>query len=395
MVDSLYLDTARIGQISPSAALACNAVGEIAAKAPQRVFEEITKVTESESSIIPYWRGLSGFQKSMLDCFEASDENRFFLASNSAALVKSTAQAIFLSSRAVFCTDLIWPRYRSILNRAAEGWAKQLNVMPVRGWLKHASTAEIVEKIALAFIASGSDALFLTAISSDGFKLPIRQIVHCIQQKREIRFIAVDGAQEFAQCDHTENWGVADIYLFSSHKWLGGYHPLTMGLYGKRRSCDFLETTVARMVNNDSIEDPLLRFQESFRSGVLEAASPKETINILPILAASGALHDLLTHARSDNNINSLKRNRESIAAIVESSEWNFVNDISEQDLQTQVATLQHKSGRSWSWHRTSKLFKANGIVCSAYDGGVARLSLPKRNLTSHELTRIGDSLFN
>ena len=44
MEDLLYLDTARIGQISPSAALACSAVTKLANDDPRQIFDEVVKV---------------------------------------------------------------------------------------------------------------------------------------------------------------------------------------------------------------------------------------------------------------------------------------------------------------------------------------------------------------
>ena len=43
MEDLLYLDTARIGQISPSAALACDAVTRLANDDPRQIFDEVVR----------------------------------------------------------------------------------------------------------------------------------------------------------------------------------------------------------------------------------------------------------------------------------------------------------------------------------------------------------------
>ena len=388
--DHLYLDTARIGLISRGAALACNTVTNLANIDPRQIFDELAKFGEAEDPIIPHWQGQSEFRRSMLDCLNAGCEDRLLFASHSAALVKLVAKAIFLGSHSVFCTDLFWPRYKTVLSREAKRSSKQLTVMPIRDCLKFATKTDIVEKVAASFLKSNCEAIFLTGISSDGFKLPIDKIVERIEAEREIRFVAVDGAQEFAQGNHCSSCGVADIYLFSCHKWLGGYYPLSVGLYGKRRSRDFLEVTISRMIKSGAVEDPLLRFQHCLYSR--DSCSLQETVNLLPLLSASGAINDLLASSESSEDLEITNdRNRNNISDAISQTNWAIVNDVPDISLHTRILTLRHPNGMNWPRQQFEASLRSNGIVCSTYENGDVRLSLPTCELSAGEVTRIGD----
>lgn len=388
MEDLLYLDTARIGQISPSAALACSAVTKLANDDPRQIFDEVVKVFgDAENPSIPCWQGQSEFRRSMLECLNAGDEKRLIFASHSAALVKLVAQSIFLASSSVFCTDLIWPRYKTVLSRQAKRASKQLTVLPIRDFLKFASKANIVEKVATSFLESQCEAIYLTGVSSDGFKLPIDEIIERIEAEREIRFVAVDGSQEFAQGDHSNSCRVADIYLFSCHKWLGGYHPLSVGLYGNRRTRDYLEVTISRMIKIGAIEDPLLRFQHGRNSCNLQ-----ETVNLLPLLSASGALNDLLASSKPLEEMETLNiSNRNVICDAVSQTNWAIVNDVLDSGLHTRILTFRNPDGQAWPRYQFEASLRSRGIACSTYENGDVRLSLPDRELSAREVTRIGD----
>ena len=89
--DTLYLDTARIGQISPAAASACRAAHEAAANDPRKVFSEIEKRDESPSSLLPHWRGVSGLRRSILDCMGVRHQRRLLFASASPTIARLAA----------------------------------------------------------------------------------------------------------------------------------------------------------------------------------------------------------------------------------------------------------------------------------------------------------------
>lgn len=391
MNETLYLDTARIGQISHRAAAACCAATELANKDPGRIFCEVTKLDGKDSSAIPCWRGTSGLQKSVLECIGLGDQRHLLVANSSASIAKISARALFLTSTSVLCTDLIWPRYRSILKQEARRWSKELIALPIRDRLVGLSCSEICEAVTNAFLQAGCDSLFLTGVSSHGFRLPIEQIVSSVKAQAEVRFVAVDGSQEFAQIDHASSCRVADIYLFSGQKWLGTYHPIAFGLYGKPRSRDFIEVTLDRMIQAGEVEDTLLRFHQSLQSQRVDAF--QETVSVMPLLAASGAVSDLLSRNRNPNSLQFCIRNRAFISEIARRRNWSVVNNVPEEKLSTRMAMLRHPLGSSWPKKEFDSMLHRTKTVCSTFESGHVRLSLPNRLLTSEELSKIEECL--
>jgi selenocysteine lyase/cysteine desulfurase len=77
--------------------------------------------------------------------------------------------------------------------------------------------------------------------------VPVQKIVFEIERSAEVRFVVVDGAQDFCHVGSDLSGDCADLYLAGSHKWLGGYNPLGLAFYGKSRLCGIIEMVLQDM----------------------------------------------------------------------------------------------------------------------------------------------------
>ena len=100
----------------------------------------------------------------------------------------------------------------------------------------------------------------------------------------------IDGAQEFGQVDHAASVRAADLYLTSGHKWLGGYLPLSIAVYGRNRSASRIETIVAGSLESGLFDDPLLRL--TWKADAAAAVSARSTANVAALFACDGAIDD-------------------------------------------------------------------------------------------------------
>lgn len=394
MNPQLYLDMARIGQMSTSAVEAISAVVQMAQADPKQIFDSVVRQgkLDDDETKIPHWRGISGLESSIRRCVSCEERDLILAASSSANLMKVAARSLFLVSRRVLTTDLAWPRYRQILRDEAIRTKQELIVCKLRRELSEPGLGvdDLVDRVASRFVESQCDGLFLTGVSSDGYKLPVSQIVEAIELKGNLRYVVVDGAQEVGHCESNLVKNPSDIYLFGTHKWLGSYFPLSLAVYGKRRSKDFVETTVQGMLNRSEIEDSLLSFMFRFRR---DQVLVNETVNFVPLVAASGAL------SRKENNSGHAQQlrlhNLSVLRSQLEDSSWNIENwSISEQ-LRTAIVMLKKQELRDCNPKMLEDRFREHGVVLSAFPFGRVRLSMPASLLTVDQREQLSSALDN
>ena len=93
----------------------------------------------------------------------------------------------------------MWGNHLRFLQHEAWRTQNEIVVVPIRQHLDDPDFGadKIANCVANAFADQQCDSMFLTAVSSDGIRLPINKILSRIDQ-RKIRQVFVDGAQEFA-----------------------------------------------------------------------------------------------------------------------------------------------------------------------------------------------------
>jgi len=96
------------------------------------------------------------------------------------------------------------------------------------------NTEEFCENLCLTYCSEGCDGLFLPAVDHLGTRIPVAQIVRTIRRfGGEIRFIMIDAAQALGHVPLDDDWRVADFLVAGTHKWLGSYSTLGLGLAPK------------------------------------------------------------------------------------------------------------------------------------------------------------------
>ena len=116
----LYLDTARLGQMTPAAKDAQLDFVRLTAEEPSSLyFEEFLRSGYSgwpefyqrRFPGLRTWHGVSGLKQSIRQIAGAPDHWRVLLASRSLSLVRLATGSLFRACRNVLATDLGWSTY--------------------------------------------------------------------------------------------------------------------------------------------------------------------------------------------------------------------------------------------------------------------------------------------
>jgi len=225
--------------------------------------------------------------------------------------------------------------------------------------------------------------LFLPAVSNLGVKLPIPKIVQRIEAVGKVRFVAVDGAQEFCHTATELASDYCDLYLAGCHKWLAGHHPMGVGFYGRRRSRKFIDTVLARLVEAGIVDDPLLRFTEQIESG--QTDSYTETVNLAGLFTSQAAVSEVIESNKPNANPVARETNREMVARVVSVAGWQAEEIDPELRSAILLARSERSCVRSTDPAILRSVFRDRGVGLTAYDNGRVRLSIPKASLTADD----------
>jgi len=198
----------------------------------------------------------------------------------------------------------------------------------------------------------------------------------------------IDGAQDFCHVQTDLRDDCCDLYLAGCHKWLGAYQPLGLAFYGRRRSQGLIETVLAESLESADLDDPMLSFVEQHcrhDSGQIHG----ETINLSSLfscqaavseasLASEQGVEEMLLRARQSN--------AEIVAAIGVENGWTARRP--HKTLQTGILLLQaeREATRLKEPAELRSAFQDQATALTAYENGLARLSLPSSPLSPEEL---------
>ena len=205
MSDLLYLDTARLGRMSPAAQRAERALVTLAAEEGNSAyFERFVRhgssacplAAEGRYAGLEQWAGVGELKQSLRTLAGHRPDLPVLLAHRSAQLMKLAAQALFDSCRSVLVTDLGWPGYHAILDREARRANRSVTLVEVRAaaLCGQLCEAELIDRLCAAFRRARCDGLFLSAVSNWGVRLPVERIVRRLEAAHRIGFVVVDGA---------------------------------------------------------------------------------------------------------------------------------------------------------------------------------------------------------
>jgi hypothetical protein len=165
-----------------------------------------------------------------------------------------------------------------------------LSTVPIRDMVLKgkASEEEVLGAIRGYYLRERCDGLFLTAVSHLGVRLPVERLVRSLEAASDLRFVIIDGAQEFAHVSAEIRNDYCDLYLTGCHKWLQAYQPMGLAFYGRRRSRLQIETAASHLLRTGELNDPLLQFSTQLESHALDDRT--ETVNLACLFTCQGAV---------------------------------------------------------------------------------------------------------
>lgn len=395
MPDLLYLDTARLGRMSPSAQLSqiefVRMAGEYGGSLYFEQFLEhgSNELPFSPGEVLSRWHGIDGLRADLRRLTNASPDSRVLLANRSQELMRLASMLMFGPCRSVLVTDLTWPAYLQTLHQCSGPPTNQITRVNLRELIlsKAISKEEVVQHVAEAFHANGCDGLFLPAVDNLGVLFPARECVKSISSTGELRFVVVDGAQALGHVpvDLSDNW--CDLFLAGCHKWLRAHQPLGFGYFGCARSCSYIENKLQPLIAADAIDDPLLTMTENLRNG--RWASYTETVNLAPLFTCHGALQDIFSDAFRQGSLTN--DSCHSLTELLQSelkTQWRVISP--HDSMKTQIVLVQSPVSHSSLPKETLRQqFLQHGIALTTYDGGLIRLSLPHSGISSNDQLRV------
>ncbi|MBI1315015.1 aminotransferase class V-fold PLP-dependent enzyme [bacterium] len=402
---SIYLDTARLGQMSPGAVDALTDFVRLTAEEPSGLYFEqflrnghdaLPECYNRRFPSLKSWRGISGLKQSLTRLVGSPSDCRVLLASRSSQLMQLAAFSQFRICRRVLTTDLNWPAYQKILRREAIRTGGTVEVVPLRHRLlfDRIQMTELIRTVAAEYHCRGCDGLFLPAVDNLGIRLPIRSIVRLIESRRMIRFVTVDGAQAIGHLPLGQLNDVCDLLVAGCHKWLRAYLPMGLAFFARPRSIHFIEQAIEAALQSRRIDDPLLRFTRQIEAEDTDGYS--ETTNVSSLLSCAGALADIEQTPVSAGERKMIRRsNVRRILEAVCQTPWTPL--LPDEGLRSDVVLLQSRryAVRQAAPDAIREAFRLSGVSLSSYEAGLIRLSMPDEPIADQTLDQVRDALLS
>ena len=396
----LYLDTARIGQMTPGAQAAhsdfARLVGRMGASVPveellRSGFSSCRSLVDGEYPGLECWQGIAAFKRLLREQAGFRSELPVLVSSRSAVLMQFAARELVKRCRMVLTTDLTWPAYSEIFRAECRRQGRESVCLHLGTEILHRNESEdsIAERLVGCFHDMQCDGIFLTSVSSQGGRLPITRVVDSV--RRYCQFVVVDGAQDYCHVGADVDDGVADLYLAGCHKWLGAYYPLGLAFFGREETAQELEEAVREQLLDcqDALStDPLLQFVEDLEQG--KRRSTGETVNASNLFGVAGALSDAQGQGPLKARLRIRQSNADVLAPAIESKGWEV--RIPRDQLRSGVMLIKPRGRAQPNWRCGDTLRKEAsrlGVALSAYDRGLIRLSMPDWHFTDGQLQRI------
>ncbi len=396
----LYLDTARLGQTSPSALETQVDFFRLTAEQPSSLYadrflaEGIQAAPDSWIERFPglgRWRGIAELKKKVLVAADAPSEHEVAIASRSTLLMRTAASAMYRLCRNVLVTDLNWPAYQAEVANTAARTHQRYTVFSCRNELRRhrMSSERIVSEIAEHYKQQSCDGIFLPLVDNLGIKLPVKQIVAAISEIASPRFVLIDGAQALGHLPKIDVHDHCDIFIAGGHKWLRSGHPIGIAIYGRTRSRDHLSRCFNAVDRTNRIDDSLCRFVSALSERSI-SNQYSETVNVSPLLSFRAALEDFPSSSEvRHQHWRDQAVNQSRVRAVACRNGW--MPQSGGKDFHSGILTI-HPRKRPRERSRGDSLRRQldeHAIAASCYGGGILRMSMPKRILEMGELQKI------
>ena len=396
-MNSLYLDTARLGCISPTASLLQQGFVRLAAEEPcslytqQFLHDGISAVPEFQEQFpqLFLWNGISDLKQQVAQQLAGhTDSDRVLVSSRTKSLMELGAMLLTRRCQRVLVTDLIWPPYLRLLRRFANQSDTEICFVSVRERLftGKLSPVDLVNLLSNRFEHKQCDGLFLPLVSHTGIRLPVEMLVEQLRQRSQLGCTVVDASQAFGHVDTKFVTSLADFTIGGVHKWVSAYLPLGIGLVGNETTAHAL-----RDLLTESVVDPLLSMLESAKSPAIKDA--RETVNVSPLLTCRGAVEDL--HFQQKSSQEQQQQNRDLTQDVLQRHGWRPL--VPPQSLQSGILLAQSEK-RVYRYVRSEDIrsvFRDRGLSVTTYPGGFVRISLPFERFTNSAADRLESALHN
>jgi hypothetical protein len=340
------------------------------------------------------WKGVAGLKHSLRTLAGVHPDLPLLLAGRSAQLMKLAARLLFHPCENVLVADTGWPAYHAILERECRDRGRTITQVSLRDAIlrEQAAEDEVIALLRSAFRENHCDGLFLAAVSNEGVRLPVEQIVRTVRSCGQLRFVVVDGAQDFCHVYPDLRHECCDLYLAGAHKWLGAYYPLALGFYGRRGSQLVVETVLKCMTEDGCLDDPLLRFVSQLQGEALDGHA--ETVNLAPLFSCHGAIADAAGPGPAGpRSFMQRTDNAQRAAEASRGTGWSPL--LPGPAFRSGILLFQAESreARQAPSQVLRERLHERGLALTAYGDGVIRLSMPSAPWSGSELELLRDAL--
>jgi hypothetical protein len=340
------------------------------------------------------WQGVPALQRGLRVLGGGRPDLPVLLAARARALMQFAARLFCYPCRGVLITDLGWPPYQAVLREQCRRTGRGLTEVVLHEDLLggRVGVEELVERICRPFRDGRCDGLFLPTVSHLGVRVPAERIVRAVEAVCALRFVVLDGAQEFGHLTPELRHEYCDLYLASSHKWLGAYTPLGLGFYGRRRSRGFIERGLHHLLQAGALADPLLHFAVQLEADTRDEST--ETVNLSPLFCCQGAADDALASGSDGGALLATRLgNADRAAACARGVGW--LPRLVPPALRSGILVLQAEraAARARPALAAREAFYDRGVTLTAYPRGRVRLSLPELPWGDDEVDRLARAL--
>jgi selenocysteine lyase/cysteine desulfurase len=387
MPTGLYLDYARLGLMPPRASRAhqdfARLVGREGASAAvmdllRGGFDNWPRGLRCRYPDLGDWRGIGPFLQALRVLSGAPEPAEVLVSSHSAPLVRLAAHLLCRTCRVILHTDLEWPPYLNILRAEAGRQGRRMVEVPVRQLLlaDRANRADLIDQLGQDARRYGADGLFLTEITSDGIRMPLAPLAASLSNSGAPRFVVVDAAQVLGHVPLDVRSGPGDLYLGGCHKWVGSGFPLSVAVAPRRRTRELVRDAAESLLDEDRIDDPLLRFTRWLSADHLGPGG--DTVNLGPLFPAAAAVCAELGHADSAAlRFTRRLEHRRALSQVAHEAGWEAITPHPDHQSGILLVRTARRETRDATPDLLQSSFRNRGVTLTGYPGGIIRASLP------------------
>ena len=392
MLQPLYLDTARLGLMTPRARRASVDFARFSSELGCSLY--LTDLLESGFAEWPSqlrkqypgledWEGVSSLKQRIRRVTHANSNVGVFCSSRSTWLMQFAADLLARHCTNVLLTDLSWPPYERLVRRACRRRGVSVTKVEVRKMVYSSQTDkdELSKLLADQYEQHNCDGIFLPIVDSFGTRLPADQILDQIRSANHMSCSVLDAAQAIAHVPLNLNAAKADFVVAGCHKWIGAGNPLGLGFLCNPDSKDEISHELRRRIQRSPLTDPQLAFTENLIGGSCRKYG--ETVPVAPLFTANAAAVDCTT-----GRMNSHTELRGQIVDTATQFGWRPIQPTN--PFRSRVLLLRAPQClRGKSPDLVRQRLQDAGLIASTYRNGLVRVSIPHRNIDTEDLSQL------